>query len=111
GVDARGESHAERIVSRNGHDSRLGSDEFVQIVWITASDVFRLEFSQQRGFDQAHASRHVARRSVRVVFDLAPARVFFVHHTLHSYWHRSYSHLDEITGVINRFGERRGQHN
>jgi hypothetical protein len=109
-VDAGGEGHAQRVVRRDGHDARFGAYEFVQVVGVAADDVIRPEFSQQRGLDQARARRHVARRAVRVVFDLAPVRIFFGHPALHPDRHRGHSHLDEITGMVNRLGEWGRQH-
>ena len=73
------------------------------------ADVGR-ELAQQRRFHQPHAGRHEARRAIGVPFQVAPLGILLINDAFHPLRQRSKGHLDEITGVIDSFGERSRKH-
>ena len=99
-VDAGGKRHTERVVRRHGDHSGVGPDELVDVVGETHRDVANAELADQRRLEHADAGRHVARRSVGVVLELAPLRILPVQHAFEPYRQRRHAHLDEVAGVI-----------
>ena len=111
GVDAGGERHAERIVRGDRDDARVRADELVEVVRVAADDVVGADSARSSdGFEHADAGRHVARRAVVVVFDVAPLRILPVENALEPHRQRGHAHLNEVPGVVDDLGERRRQH-
>ena len=93
-------------MGRDGDDARVGADEFFEVGRIAAGDVVSRIVAQQRRFEHPHACRHVARRSVAVVFDVAPLGILLVENAFQPHRQRRHAHLNEVAGVVDDLGER-----
>jgi hypothetical protein len=97
-------------VRRNRDDAGLRTDESIQIIRIAGDEIAGRMAAQERRFEHAQAGGHRPRAAVRVECDLTPARVFPVEDALEPHGQRGHAHLDEESGVVDRFGKRRRQH-
>src|SRR5260370_22615176 len=62
------------------------------------------EFPQYGCLHQSDTRRHVPRRPVRVALYFAPLGILLIDDGFHAHRHGCQRHLDEIPGVIDRFG-------
>src|SRR5690348_4490374 len=94
---------------RDRNDPCSRPDKFVEVFGKATHDISAVICSQQRLLNEAYTGGHVLRGTVFVTFDLTPFGVLAVQDSLEPDGQRGHRHLNKITRMVDRLGERRSE--